>query len=46
MGSPDTADIVKGYTFDTRCDYTPRQRDIVLAGGLLNYMASPARSNV
>ena len=37
--------VTQGTTFDTRCDYTPRQRDIVLAGGLLNYMAAPARTN-
>ena len=32
--------VTQGTTFETRCDYTPRQRDIVLAGGLLNFMAS------
>ena len=45
-GCVNVRNVTQGYTFDTRCDYTPRQRDIVLAGGLLNYMASPARSNV
>ena len=32
----------QGYAFSTRCEYTPRQRDIVLAGGLLNFMAERA----
>ena len=32
--------VTQGTTFETRCDYTPRQRDIVLAGGLLNFMAT------
>lgn len=32
--------VTQGTAFETRCDYTPRQRDIVLAGGLLNFMAS------
>ena len=26
-----------GNTFETRCTYSPRQREIVLAGGMLNY---------
>jgi len=29
--------ITKGYGFKTRSSLTPRQRDIVLCGGLLNY---------
>jgi len=30
----------RGYSFNTRCNLTPRQRDIVLCGGLLNYAGS------
>lgn len=29
--------VTQGYTFETKCNLTPRQRDIVLCGGLLNY---------
>ena len=29
--------ISKGYGFKTKCNLTPRQREIVLCGGLLNY---------
>lgn len=29
--------VAKGYSFKTRCALTPRQREIVLCGGLLNY---------
>ncbi|GMA97327.1 aconitate hydratase [Pelosinus sp. IPA-1] len=31
--------VTQGYTFETKCNLTPRQRDIVLCGGLLNYTA-------
>lgn len=29
--------LTQGYDFVTACSYTPRQRDIVLSGGMLNY---------
>lgn len=29
--------ITQGYEFETKCNLTPRQREIVLCGGLLNY---------
>jgi aconitate hydratase len=29
--------LTQGYGFVTTCSYTPRQRDIVLSGGMLNY---------
>lgn len=29
--------VTQGYEFTTRCAYTPRQREIVLSGGMLNY---------
>ena len=29
--------VTQGYDFVTTCAYTPRQREIVLAGGMLNY---------
>lgn len=31
--------VSKGYEFETRCSLTPRQKEIVLSGGLLNYVA-------
>ncbi len=31
--------VSKGYEFKTRCSLTPRQKEIVLSGGLLNYVA-------
>ncbi|MHC1761428.1 MAG: aconitate hydratase [Negativicutes bacterium] len=31
------SNATQGYSFNTRCNLTPRQRDIVLCGGLLNY---------
>ena len=31
--------VTQGYTFETKCNLTSRQRDIVLCGGLLNYTA-------
>jgi len=30
--------VTQGYGFKTTCSYTQRQREIVLCGGLLNYM--------
>lgn len=35
--------VTQGYDFMTRCSYTQRQRDIVLAGGMLNYFMNTAR---
>ena len=29
--------VTQGYDFETQCTLTPRQREIVLCGGLLNY---------
>lgn len=29
--------VTQGYAFETKCNLTPRQREIVLCGGLLNY---------
>lgn len=29
--------VTKNYTFKTKCSLTPRQREIVVCGGLLNY---------
>jgi len=31
--------VSKGYEFKTKCSLTPRQKEIVLSGGLLNYVA-------
>ena len=31
------SNLTQGNTFETRCTYSPRQREIVLAGGMLNY---------
>ncbi|MBP2638055.1 MAG: aconitate hydratase [Firmicutes bacterium] len=31
--------VTKGYEFNTKCSLTPRQKEIVLSGGLLNYVA-------
>lgn len=31
--------LTQGYAFETNCSMTPRQKDIVLCGGMLNYMA-------
>lgn len=36
-GSIQVTDQVTGRTFTAKCDLTKRQREIVLAGGLLNY---------
>lgn len=33
------SNVTQGYTFETKCSLTPRQRDIVICGGLLNYTA-------
>ncbi len=33
------SNVSKGYEFKTRCSLTPRQKEIVLSGGLLNYVA-------
>jgi aconitate hydratase len=30
--------VTKGYTFKTNCNLSPRQKEIVLSGGLLNYV--------
>ena len=35
--------VTQGYDFVTRCSYTQRQRDIVLAGGMLNYFMNSAQ---
>jgi aconitate hydratase len=37
-GSVVVRNITQGYDFPTTCALTPRQRQIVLSGGLLNYM--------
>ncbi len=37
-GSVKVRNVTQGYEFNTTCAYTPRQREIVLGGGLLNYM--------
>lgn len=31
--------VSKGYEFKTKCSLTPRQKEIVLSGGLLNYVS-------
>ena len=36
-GAITVKDVTKGFTFETEAVLTQRQRDIVLAGGLLNY---------
>ena len=35
--------VTQGYDFMTRCSYTQRQRDIVLAGGMLNYFMNSSQ---
>ncbi len=35
--------VTQGYTFETKCNLTPRQREIVLCGGLLNYTGKTKR---
>ncbi len=37
------SDITKGFDFDVRLDVSPRLRNVLLAGGLLNYTKKSAR---
>ena len=42
-GTVTVRNVTQGYEFATSCSYTPRQREIVLAGGMLNYFMNTSK---
>ena len=43
QGTVMVRNVTQGYEFAAKCDLTPRQREIVLSGGLLNYAANASK---
>lgn len=43
QGTVMVLNVTQGYEFAAKCDLTPRQREIVLSGGLLNYAANASK---
>lgn len=43
QGTVMVRNVTQGYEFAAKCELTPRQREIVLSGGLLNYAANASK---